>query len=158
MGNSIHCWLTNRCSGESAKVFEAKPLIFRNLRYHLKYTYDGIGYTFRDMLVFINRISKASVVHYGDVIMGTIASQITSLTIVYSNIYSDADQRKHQSSVSLAFVWGIYRGPVNSPHKWPVKRKMFPFDDVIMVFFRNSNNFSRRMYWYCPICQHHLVA
>ena len=65
--------------------------------------------------------------------MGAIASQITSLTIVYSIIYSDADQRKHQSFASLAFVRGIHRGPVNSPHKWPVTRKMFPFyDDVIM--------------------------
>ena len=70
--------------------------------------------------------------HYDDVIMGTIASQITSLTSVYSNVYSGADQSKHQSSASLAFVWGIHRGPVNSPHKWPVARKMFPFDDVIM--------------------------
>ena len=70
--------------------------------------------------------------HYGDVIMGPIASQITSPTIVYSTVYSDADQRKHQSSASLAFVRGIHRGPVNSPHKWPVTRKMFPFDDVIM--------------------------
>ena len=64
--------------------------------------------------------------------MGAIACQITSLTIVYSIVYSDADQRKHQSSASLAFVRGIHRGPVNSPHKWPVTRKMFPFDDVIM--------------------------
>ena len=71
-------------------------------------------------------------IHYGDVIMGVIASQITSLTIVYSSVYSDADQRKHQSSASLAFVRGIHRGPVNSPHKWPATRKMFPFDDVIM--------------------------
>ena len=43
--------------------------------------------------------------HYSDVIMGAIASQITSLTIVYSTVYSDADERKHQSSASLAFVW-----------------------------------------------------
>ena len=71
--------------------------------------------------------------HNNDVMMGAIASQITSLTIVCSIFYSDADQRKHQSSVSLAFVKGIHRGPVNSPHKWPVTRKMFPFDDVIMV-------------------------
>ena len=70
--------------------------------------------------------------HYNDVIMGAIASQIASLTIVYSTVYSDADERKHQSSASLAFVWGIHRWPVNSPHKWPVTRKMFPFDDVIM--------------------------
>ena len=65
--------------------------------------------------------------------MGAIASQITSLSIVYSTVYSGADQSKHQSSASLAFVWGIHRGPVNSPHKGPVTRKMFPFDDVIMV-------------------------
>ena len=71
-------------------------------------------------------------IHYGDVIMGTIASQITSLTIVYPTVYSDADQRKHQSFATLAFVWGIHRGPVNSPHKWPVTRKMLPFDDVII--------------------------
>ena len=48
-------------------------------------------------------------VHYGDVIMAEIASQITSLTIVYSTVYSDADQRKHLSSASLAFVRGIHR-------------------------------------------------
>ena len=71
--------------------------------------------------------------HYNDVIMGAISSQITSLTIVYSTVYSDADQRKHQSSASLAFVWGIHRGPVNSPHKWPVTRKIFPFNDLIMT-------------------------
>ena len=71
--------------------------------------------------------------HYDDVIMGAMASQITSLTTVYLIVYSDADQRKHQSSASLAFVQGIHRGQVNSPHKWPVTRKTIPFDDVIMV-------------------------
>ena len=71
--------------------------------------------------------------HYNDVLMGAIASQITSLTIVYSTVYSDADQRKHQGSASLAFVREIHRGPVNSPHKWPVTRKMIPIDDVIMI-------------------------
>ena len=75
-------------------------------------------------------------IHYCDAIMGTEASQITSLTIVYSTVYSDADQNKHQSSASLAFVRGIHRGPVNSPHKGPVTRKMFPFDDVIMLLTR----------------------
>ena len=75
---------------------------------------------------------KDDTLHYSDVTMGAIASQITNITIVYSTVYSDADQRKHQSSASLAFVWGIHRWPVNSPHKWPATRKMFPFDDVIM--------------------------
>ena len=64
--------------------------------------------------------------------MAALASQITSLTIVYSTVYSGADQIKHQSSASLAFVRGIHRWPVNSTHKGPVTRNMFPFDDVIM--------------------------
>ena len=59
--------------------------------------------------------------------MGMMASQITSLAVVYSTIYSGADQRTHQCSASLAFVL-----PVNSLHKGPVMQKMFPFDDVIM--------------------------
>ena len=71
--------------------------------------------------------------HYDDVIMTMLASQITSLTVVYSIVYSGVHQRKHQSSASLAFVREIHRGPVNFPHKWPVTRKMFPFDDVIMI-------------------------
>ena len=70
--------------------------------------------------------------HYSDVIMSTITSQITGLSIVYSTICSGPDQRKHQSSASLAFVGGFHRWPVNSPHKGPVTRTMFPFDDVIM--------------------------
>ena len=78
-------------------------------------------------------------VRYLNVIMGALASQITSFTIVYLSVYSGADQRKHQSSASLAFVWGIHRWPVNSPHKWSVTRKMFPFDDVIMD---NANHYA----------------
>ena len=49
-----------------------------------------------------------------------------------NRFFSGADQRKHQSSASLAFLWGFYRTPVNSPHKGPVTRKMLSFDDVIM--------------------------
>ena len=64
--------------------------------------------------------------------MSEIASQITSLTIVYSTVYSVADQRKHQSYASLVFVRGIHRRPVNSPHKGPVTWKMFPFEDVFV--------------------------
>ena len=65
--------------------------------------------------------------------MSAMESQLISLTIVYSTVYSGADQRKHQSSPSLAFVRGIHRWPVNYPHKGPVTRKLFPFDDVIMI-------------------------
>ena len=63
--------------------------------------------------------------HYNDVIMSMMASQITSVSIVYSTVFSGPGQRKHQSSASLAFVRGIHRSPVNSPHKGPVTRKCF---------------------------------
>ena len=66
--------------------------------------------------------------------MSATTSQITSLTIVYSPVYSGTDQRKHQSSASLAFVQVIHRGPVNSLHKGSVTREMFPFDDVIILY------------------------
>ena len=65
------------------------------------------------------RNSDSITSYYNDVIMRAMASQITSLTTVYS--------------ASLAFVRGIRRWPVNSPHKGPVTRKMFPFDDIIMI-------------------------
>ena len=87
--------------------------------------------TLRKTLV-VNRRPVSCVKHYDDVTMIMLASQITSLTVVYSIVYSGVNQRKHQSSASLAFVWEIHRGPVNFPHKGPVTRKMFPFDDVIM--------------------------
>ena len=58
--------------------------------------------------------------HYNNVIMSVMVSQITSLTIVYSSVYLGPDERKHQSSAPLAFVRGIHRSPVNSPHKGPV--------------------------------------
>ena len=86
--------------------------------------------------------------HYSDVAMSMMASQITSVAIVYSIVCSGADQRKHQSSTSLAFVREIHRWPVNSPHKGPVMRKMFPFHDIVMylphykwwfIFSRSQN-------------------
>ena len=101
---------------------EAKPQLFwdncktadRIWRHHLlKHTAREIG------------------THYSEVIMGAMVSQITSFMVVYSTVYSGAD-KKHHSSASLAFVWGIHRSPVNSPHKRPVTRKRFLFDDVIM--------------------------
>ena len=78
------------------------------MKQHITYPY----------LISVNHLSH---VQYSDVIMGTMASQITSLTIVYWTVYSGADQRKH------------HREPVNSPHKWPVTRKMFQFDDAIRI-------------------------
>ena len=62
--------------------------------------------------------------HYCNVIMSAMASQITGVLIVCSTVCLGADQRKHQSSASLAFVRGIHRWPVDFPHKGPVTRKM----------------------------------
>ena len=100
--------------------------------------------------------------YYSDVIMGAIGSQIASLTIVHSTVYPDADPRKHQSSASLAFVRGIHRGPVNSPHKWPVTQKMFPFDDVIVSGWGGveqanlpsykSKSYTRFQRHHCSLC------
>ena len=91
------------------------------------------------LLIHVRIISRrwddacAHKTHDFDVTMDPMASQITSLMIVYSTVHSGADQRKHQSSASLAFARGIHRSPVNSPHKWPVTWKRFPFDDVNMI-------------------------
>ena len=76
--------------------------------------------------------------HHSGVIMSAMASQITGVSIVRPTVCSRADQRKHQNSASLAFVRGIYPWPLDFPHKGPVTRKMFPFDDVIMflLFFK----------------------
>ena len=76
--------------------------------------------------------SNIAMLHYSDVIMSTIRYQIIGVSKVCSTIGSGADQRKHQNSASLAFVRGIHRWPVDSPHKWPVMQKMSPFDDVII--------------------------
>ena len=87
---------------------------------------------------FLIETGHLYICHYSDVIMSMMASQITGVTIVYSTECSGTGQRKHQSSASLAYVRGIHRWPVNSPHKGPVTRKMFPFDDVIMIPFTPS--------------------
>ena len=93
------------------------------------------------------------IIHYTDNIMSAMASQITSFTIAYRTVYLGVDQRKDQSSASLAFVWGIQPRPVNSPHKRPVTWKMCPFDDVIM--YRAAEK-DRRWYSWGLIDKHSL--
>ena len=70
--------------------------------------------------------------HCSAVIINAMASQISGVSIVCSNVCPGADQRKHQSSASLAFLRGNHRWPVDYPHKGPITWKRFPFDDVIM--------------------------
>ena len=77
----------------------------------------------------IPKLVHIRVHHYRDIIMSATASQIASLTVVYSTVLFS----EHQSSTSQTFVRGIHRWPVNSPRKGPVTWKMFPFVDVIMI-------------------------
>ena len=82
--------------------------------------------------------------HYNDVIMDAMTSQIA--------VYSGTGQRKHQTSASLAFVRGIHRWPVNSPHKWPVTRKIFHVmlwltGGVYVMPYEISQHFNRREHW-----------
>ena len=105
----------------------------------------------------MNRVTKPNIIpgygtnftHYIEVIISTMASEITGVPIVYSTVGSGKNERKHQISVSLAFVWEIHRWPVNSLHKGPVTRKMFPFDDVITCFVikRTQMNFNILTRW-----------
>ena len=89
---------------------------------------------FRVSLIDCHSIAnQCTEVHYSDVIMSAIVYQITGVSIVYSTVCSSADERKHQSSASLSFVTGNHQLPVDSLHKGPVTRQMFPLDDVIYV-------------------------
>ena len=73
--------------------------------------------------------------HYSDVIMSALQSQIAGVSIVCSAVYSGADQGKHQSSAALTFVRGIQRWPVDSAQKGPVLRKIFLFDDAQWILW-----------------------
>ena len=98
------------------KYWQSIKVIIWQLRF---YKHEYVGHT-------KSKILYMSLCHYSDVIMGVIASEIASLKIFCSTVYTGTDQRKHQSSASLAFVRGIHRWPVNSSHKWPVTQTIVP--------------------------------
>ena len=94
-------------NGKWIKQSNILNIISYNVNGHIKSCL--IWMIFKDLRAVLWGMMLQYVIHYDDVIMSAIASQITSLTIVYSTVYSGADQRKHQSSASLAFVCGIHR-------------------------------------------------
>ena len=121
-----YCGSVNRGIVTSCKRILQRHLT--NCPENVKHTRIIIMWVVNIMMSTMRSILEKPNSHYGDVIMGTIAFQITNLTIVYSTVYFGYRSKKH-----LGFcVRVIHRGPVNSTHKWPVTRKMFPFDDVIM--------------------------
>ena len=96
--------------------------------------------------------------HYIDVIMTTMASQITSLTVVYSTVYSDADERKHQSSTLLAFVWGIHRGRWIPRTKGQLRGKCFHLMTSSWAVLISDRSSKRTSCMLIPIGVMHLVS
>ena len=93
---------------------------------HMWWRFDGMfAWNYHEYGMKMGPLHFNKIKHYNDVIMGAIASQISSLMIVYSTVYPDADQRKQQSFASLAFVRGIHRGPVNSRTNGQLRGKCF---------------------------------
>ena len=136
----ISYWTNNRITGELRRHYKYAPVwkfamyqpwsiscCVYTLQYHKSACHNGC------FKVPHPTTPHPNYPHYCGVIMGAMTSQITSLNIFCSTAYSGADQRKHQRSTLLVFVWRIHRWPINSPYKCPVTRKMLPFDDVIMA-------------------------
>ena len=98
--------------------------------HHYRYHHYSFIFIFKSALRGLTILVFREINHYDDVIMGAMASQISSLPIVHSTIYSDA--KKTSKLCVTGLCAGNSPGTVNSPHKWPVTRKISPFDDVIM--------------------------
>ena len=133
---SLALWQSNDCPSASKATLMSMDKYFMWIHYERLHNHNKAKHN-KTVCIFLGIYCMSAGTsllrnHYDAVIMTMLASQITSLTVVYSIVYSGVIQRKHQSSASLAFVREIHRGPVNFPHKWPVTRKKFPFDDVIM--------------------------
>ena len=91
---------------------------------------DHMALTNNNSMVMTSAWSAGS--HYNDVIIGMMPSQITSLTIVYSTVYSDTDQRKHQSLHVTGLCAGNSLVTGGFPAQMASNMEIFPFDDVIM--------------------------
>ena len=131
------CWvgllMSNRMLTASIDLHGVMPSNFLHTSLErMVGSFQGTPHAFSMWGNLKHREPVTNICRYSDVIINAMASQITGVSIVCWAVSLGADQRKHQSFGSLAFVRGIRRWPVNSPHKGPGTRKMFPFDDVIM--------------------------
>ena len=130
-------WSIFHYSVKTYPYLSTLTLIWHVVHYHLGYqdiSLAKFGIWLVDCILILafshfNACHSSYVVfcHHNDVIMSATTSQLNSLSIVYPTVNSQigADQGKYQSSASLAFVRGIHRWPVKSPHKWLVTRKIF---------------------------------
>ena len=109
----------------------------------------------QDWLIASETTLKDMGKHHSDVTMSAMGSQITGVSIVCAAVCSGTGQRKYQSSASPAFFMGIYRWQVDSPHKGPVTRKMFPLDDVIIIHqYKNTTKYEPCAYFGDVLCIH----
>ena len=139
------------------KIFEFRLKFQWNLFWHI-YGSLGLNELTKILVACMQFPLAQDTLQHCDIIIRVIAPQITSLMIVCSTVYSGADQRKHKSCGSLTPVWGIHWWPVNSPHKWPVTWKMFPFDEV-SIWWSWSCNWAIAL-WNCDglICRHIIIV
>ena len=129
-----HVSFTRQGTSEDNEISN-KIQVFRFKKIHLKILSPNFSPFLQASASQVVVIGYMVFMYYSDTIMSAMASKITGVSIAYSTVCSCTDQAKHQSSAPVAFVRGIHRWPVNSPHKWSVTRKMFPFEYVIMCLF-----------------------
>ena len=124
----FYWWITGIITDFCVRIWNMNHIWSRDHRWEIdNVIIRSISHTrFVCTLFWCGYIISMPIIHYSDVIMSSMAFQITSFTIdVYSTVYSGADQRKHQSSASLAFVRGIHRWSVNSRTKGQLRGKRF---------------------------------
>ena len=80
----------------------------RNPNVKINFSNDAV-FVLKQSEFFYHTWIKCIYVHYNDIIMCAMVSQITCVLIVCSAICSGADQRNHQTSASLSFLMGIHR-------------------------------------------------
>ena len=105
-GHGTGTWITKRLSEMQMK--QPSMILIVTTLVSTEKTHNKTARVYHTVCYFFT-MHRHIAQHYGDVIMSTVASWITSLTIVFSTVYSGADKRKHQSSSSLAFVRWIHR-------------------------------------------------
>ena len=126
------CVLRYSIASHGLPVPQKLSTVFHCMKYHrqnslricIVWDIASVAYCFIYRLTHLSDDDRHDITksnrHYGDVRMGEIASHFTSLTIAYSTVYSDADQRKYQSFVSLAFVWGIHIQMASNAENVPI--------------------------------------
>ena len=153
--NAFTHWLKPCSAWDNKRVLNSNVEASRQRRQWDLVFVTEVGVTIRVIETCLTKVDTApelwcsicyNLHHYTGVTMSATASQITDNATVCSTDCPGAHQRKHQSSAPLAFVRGIHRWPVDSPHKWPVTRKMFPYDGVVIIYVAHYGHTAGEIY------------